>query len=83
MNISSSGSCLPLTVFLVWSNQWFVYRFLFFNLGLKVLNWKVIIIILKTFLRLSHLVYTYARKLFVLSLDSPSSFPVLVIVSIF
>lgn len=37
----------------VWSNQWSVYSF--FNLELKFLNWKVIII-LTTFWRLPHLI---------------------------
>lgn len=85
MNISSSGSCLPLTFF--WSGQisgLCIDFFFFLNLELKFLNWKVIIIILKTFWRLSRLVDIYARKLFVLSLsDSSSSFHILVIVSTF
>lgn len=68
-----SGSCLVLIFlfglvfcllfFLVYSNQWFVYRFFFFlNLGLKFLNWKIIII-LKTKDDLIWFIHTQGRFL--------------------
>lgn len=65
MNISSSGSCLPLTILGSGQISGLCIDF-FFNLELKVLNWKVIIIILKTFWRLSHLVYYICKKAFCL-----------------
>lgn len=68
MNTGSSGSrllliflfCLVfcLFFFLVYSNQWFVYRFFFFNLELKFLNWKIIII-LKTLKMISFGLYIH------------------------
>lgn len=68
MNTGSSGSRLLLiflfclvflfVFFLVYSNQWFVYRFFFFNLELKFLNWKIIII-LKTLKMISFGLYIH------------------------
>lgn len=60
--------------FLVYSNQWFVYRF-FFNLELKFLNWKIIII-LKTLKMISFGLYIHKEDFCLVS----SSFHNLVIV---